>query len=256
MGRNMNTVLLDIQDLSVSFSGFHAVSKVNLQVEKGKIHVIIGPNGAGKSTLMDLITGKTKPTAGRILYEGENIAGKEPSVIASKYRIGRKFQGPNVFDNMTVYENIEIALTGYTSIWKAFSYRRTDKVKAQMKNVLDLVQLYDQKDRMAVELSHGQRQWLEIGMVIAQSPNLIILDEPAAGMTDTETYKTGEMVKGLAGEHTLIVIEHDMDFVEQIADKVTVLHQGRVLAEGSFQEVKENREVIRVYLQDESGEGF
>lgn len=256
MGRNMNTVLLDIQDLSVSFSGFHAVSKVNLQVEKGKIHVIIGPNGAGKSTLMDLITGKTKPTAGRILYEGKNIAGKEPSVIASKYRIGRKFQGPNVFDNMTVYENVEIALTGYTGIWKAFSYRRTDKVKAQIKNVLDLVQLYDQKDRMAAELSHGQRQWLEIGMVIAQSPNLIILDEPAAGMTDTETYKTGEMVKGLAEEHTLIVIEHDMDFVEQIADQVTVLHQGRVLAEGSFQEVKENREVIRVYLQDESGEGF
>lgn len=251
-----NNILLDIKDLSVSFSGFHAVSKVNLQIQRGKINVIIGPNGAGKSTLMDLITGKTKPTSGQILYEGENIAKKEPGVIASKYKIGRKFQGPNLFDNMTVYENIEIAKKGYTSIAKAFVYRRTDKIKAEIKSVLDLILLYDQRDMMATELSHGQRQWLEIGMVIAQSPKLIILDEPAAGMTDDETYKTGEMVKKLAGEHTLIVIEHDMEFVEQIADTVTVLHQGKVLAEGTFNEVKENREVIKVYLQNESGEGF
>ena len=251
-----NNILLDIKDLSVSFSGFHAVSNVNLQVEKGKIHVIIGPNGAGKSTLMDLITGKTKPTSGQILFDGENIIGKEPRVIASKYKIGRKFQGPNVFDNMTVYENIEIALKGYTSIAKAFTYRRTDKVKAEIKEVLDLIQLYDRRDMMATELSHGQRQWLEIGMVIIQSPTLIALDEPTAGMTDVETYKTGEMVKKLAEKHTLIVIEHDMDFVEQIADKVSVLHQGKVLAEGTFKEVKENPEVVKVYLQDENGEGF
>lgn len=251
-----NNILLDVKDLSVSFSGFHAVSNVNLQVEKGKIHVIIGPNGAGKSTLMDLITGKTKPTSGQILYENENISGKDPGVIASKYKIGRKFQGPNVFDNMTVYENIEIAFKGYTSIVKAFTYRRTKKVKAEIKKVLDLIQLYDQRNTMASELSHGQRQWLEIGMVIIQSPTLLALDEPAAGMTDVETYKTGEMVKKLAEEHTLIVIEHDMDFVEQIADTVTVLHQGKVLAEGTFNEIKENQEVIKVYLHDEDGEGF
>lgn len=249
-----DNIILDIKDLSVSFSGFHAVSNVNLQVQRGKINVIIGPNGAGKSTLMDLITGKTKPTSGQILYEGENIAKKEPGVIASKYKIGRKFQGPNVFDNMTVYENIEIAKKGYTSIAKAFVYRRTDKLKAEIKSVLELIHLYDQRKMMATELSHGQRQWLEIGMVIAQSPKLIILDEPAAGMTDDETFKTGEMVKKLAGEHTLIVIEHDMEFVEQIADTVTVLHQGKVLAEGTFEEVKENPEVIKVYLQDESKE--
>ncbi len=252
-----NNVLLDIKNLSVSFSGFHAVSNVNLQVEEGRIHVIIGPNGAGKSTLMDLITGKTKPTSGSILYEGENITGKEPGIIASKYKIGRKFQGPNVFDNMTVYENIEIALKGYTSIAKAFTYRRSGRVKAEISKILDLIQLSGQRDMMAAELSHGQRQWLEIGMVIAQSPKLIILDEPAAGMTDVETYKTGEMIKEkLAEEHTLIVIEHDMEFVEQIADTVTVLHQGKVLAEGTFDEVKKNPEVIRVYLHDESGEGF
>lgn len=249
-------ILLDIQNLSVSFSGFHAVSNVNLQVERGKIHVIIGPNGAGKSTLMDLITGKTKPTSGTILYDGENIAKKDPGVIASKYKIGRKFQGPNLFDNMTVYENIEIALTGYTSILKAFAYRRNEKAKAGIEKVLEQIQLSDMRDVMAAELSHGQRQWLEIGMVMAQSPRLIILDEPAAGMTDDETHKTGEMVKMLAGEHTLIVIEHDMDFVEQIADKVTVLHQGKVLAEGTYNEIKENSEVVKVYLQDEKGDGF
>ncbi|HEX2938904.1 MAG TPA: urea ABC transporter ATP-binding protein UrtD [Ruminiclostridium sp.] len=251
-----DNILLDIQNLSVSFSGFHAVSNVNLQVERGKIHVIIGPNGAGKSTLMDLITGKTKPTSGTILYDGENIAKKDPGVIASKYKIGRKFQGPNLFDNMTVYENIEIALTGYTSILKAFAYRRNEKAKAGIEKVLEQIQLSDMRDVMAAELSHGQRQWLEIGMVMAQSPRLIILDEPAAGMTDDETHKTGEMVKMLAGEHTLIVIEHDMDFVEQIADKVTVLHQGKVLAEGTYNEIKENSEVVKVYLQDEKGDGF
>ena len=249
-------VLLDIRNLTVSFSGFHAVSGVNIQVHEGEIHVIIGPNGAGKSTLMDLITGKTKPTSGEILYEGKNIAGKEPGVIASQYNIGRKFQGPNVFDNMTVYENIEIALAGYTTVAKAFAFRRTAAVKEKIKEILDLIQLYDQRDRMATELAHGQRQWLEIGMVIAQSPKLIILDEPAAGMTDKETYKTGELVKKLAGEHTLIVIEHDMEFVEQIAETVTVLHQGKVLANGTFSEVKANPEVVSVYLQDENGEGF
>lgn len=251
-----DNLLLDIQDLSVSFSGFHAVSGVNMKVNEGEIHVIIGPNGAGKSTLMDLITGKTKPTSGRILYSGKDIAGKEPGAIASEYNIGRKFQGPNVFENMTVYENIEIALKGYTTIPKAFAYRRNEKVKTEIKEVLELIQLYDNRDMMATELSHGQRQWLEIGMVIAQSPKLIILDEPAAGMTDMETYKTGELVKKLAGDHTLIVIEHDMEFVEQIAETVTVLHQGKVLANGTFTEVKNNPEVVKVYLQDENGEGF
>lgn len=252
----MSETMLKIENLSVSFSGFHAISNVDLEVEKGSVHVIIGPNGAGKSTLMDLITGKTKPTSGKIFVEGNDITGKEPGVIASKYKIGRKFQGPNVFDNMTVYENIEIALKGYTSIGKAFSYHRTPEIKEKIKKILGTIQLYEQRDMMATELAHGQRQWLEIGMVIAQSPSLIILDEPAAGMTDVETYKTGELVKQLAGEHTLLVIEHDMEFVEQIAQVVTVLHQGKVLAEGTFQEVKNNPEVIKVYLQDENGEGF
>lgn len=252
----MSDVILKLEDLSVSFSGFKAVSNVNIDVEKNKVHVVIGPNGAGKSTLMDLITGKTKPTGGKVLMGGRNITGKEPGVIASKYGIGRKFQGPNVFDNMTVYENIEIALNGYTSIWKAFTYRRTKAIKEQIEGILNTVQLYSQRDMMATELSHGQRQWLEIGMVIAQDPEIIILDEPAAGMTDVETRKTGILVRELAKTQTLIVIEHDMDFVEQIADIVTVLHQGRVIAEGTYGEVKKNPEVISVYLQDKNGEGF
>lgn len=252
----MGRTLLKMEDLSVSFSGFHAVSHVDLDVEEGKIHVIIGPNGAGKSTLMDLITGKTKATGGKILYDGTDLVGKEPGEIASRYRIGRKFQGPNVFDNMTVYENIEIAMTGYTSIPKAFVYRRNSRVKERIQELLRQIQLEEQSGRMAAELAHGQRQWLEIGMVMAQSPKLVILDEPAAGMTDIETYKTGELVKKMAGEHTVIVIEHDMEFVEQIADTVTVLHQGKVLAEGTFDEVQKDKKVISVYLQDENGEGF
>lgn len=252
----MGEALLEISNLSVSFSGFHAVSEVSLKVNSGEIHVVIGPNGAGKSTLMDLLTGKTKPTGGQIIFEGNDITGKEPGVIASKYNIGRKFQGPNVFDNMTVYENIEIALRGYTSIVKAFAYRRSGDKKKRIQEILETIQLYEQKDMMATELSHGQRQWLEIGMVMAQSPKLIILDEPVAGMTDVETYKTGEMVKQLAGEHTIIVIEHDMAFVEQIAQTVTVLHQGKVLAAGSFEEIKKNPKVVQVYLQDDKGEGY
>ena len=205
--------ILTIRGLTVSFSGFRAISDVDLDVKEGEIHVIIGPNGAGKSTLMDLITGKTKATEGDILFKGEEITSKEPGVIASKYHIGRKFQGPNVFDNMTVFENIEIALGGYTSIPKAFAYRRRAAQKSRIEDVLRQINLYDQRDMMASELAHGQRQWLEIGMVIAQSPELIILDDPAAGMTATETYKTGQMIKELAKEHTLIVIEHDMEFV-------------------------------------------
>ena len=252
----MQKTLLEVKDLSVSFSGFQAVSQVNMKVETGKIHVVIGPNGAGKSTLMDLLTGKTKPTSGQVLFEGHNITGKEPGVIASKYKIGRKFQGPNVFDNMTVIENVEIALKGYTTILKAFTYSRTEENKKRINDILETIQLYDQRNLMAAELSHGQRQWLEIGMVMAQAPKMIILDEPVAGMTDVETYKTGEMIKKLAGGHTLIVIDHDMEFVEQIADTVTVLHQGKVLAEGSYEEIRNNKKVVNVYLQDENGEGY
>lgn len=245
------STLLEVKGLGVEFSGFKAIEGVDMKIEDGEIRVIIGPNGAGKTTFMDLVTGKTKPSTGTVIFNGHNITGKDPSEIASKYKIGRKFQGPNVFDNMTVYENIEIALKGHTSIWKTLTYRRDQKQKEEIKNILKRIELYDMQEIMATELSHGQRQWLEIGMVMAQSPKLIILDEPTAGMTADETYKTGEMIKELAGEHTIIVVEHDMAFVRQVAKTVTVLHQGRLLAQGLFEEVEKNPEVIQVYLKED-----
>lgn len=240
---------LEIKKLTVKFNGFVAVDELNLSIEKGEVRVIIGPNGAGKTTLIDMITGKTKPTYGYILINGENIAGKEPYQIADQYKVGRKFQGPNVFDYMTVYENIEVALTGFTSLKKAFTYKRTRETADEIEDILKKINLYEKRDMLPTYLSHGQRQWLEIGMVLAQKPEIITLDEPTAGMTADETYKTGEMIKNVMKGKTVIVIEHDIDFVKQIAQKITVLNQGRLLAEGTYEEINNNPEVVRVYLK-------
>lgn len=243
--------LLQAEHLSVEFKRFKAVTDVSLTVDEGELLVIIGPNGAGKTTLMDLITGKTVPTEGRVLFDGHNITGKSPEIISSRYQIGRKFQNPNIFHSMTVYDNIEVALTGYNSIWSTLAFRRTGKVKAQIDDVLEKIKLADKRDIIASALSHGERQWLEIGMVIAQNPRLIILDEPTAGMTAAETYKTGEMIAQLLEDHTVIVVEHDMDFVRQVAKRVIVLHQGMLLAQGTFEEVEKDPHVISVYLKDD-----
>lgn len=243
--------LLEVKDLGVDFNGFKAVDSVDMRIDDGEIRVIIGPNGAGKTTFMDLVTGKTRPTKGTIMFNGHNITGKEPDEIAGKYKIGRKFQGPNIFENMTVYQNIEIALKGYTSIWHTLTYKPNARKRERIKAILKKIKLYDMKDFISSELSHGQRQWLEIGMVMAQSPKLIILDEPTAGMTADETHETGEMLKDLAGDHTIIVTEHDMAFVRQVANRVTVLHQGRLLTEGLLEEVEKNPEVIQVYLKED-----
>lgn len=240
---------LEIKKLTVKFNGFVAVDELNLSIEKGEVRVIIGPNGAGKTTLIDMITGKTKPTYGSILLNGENIAGKEPYQIADQYKVGRKFQGPNVFDYMTVYENIEVALTGFNSLKKAFTYKRTRETEEEIEDILKKINLYEQRNMLPTYLSHGQRQWLEIGMVLAQKPEIITLDEPTAGMTADETYKTGEMIKNIMKGKTVIVIEHDIDFVRQIAQKITVLNQGRLLAEGTYEEINNNPEVVRVYLK-------
>ncbi len=243
-------VLLDIQKLSVEFNGFQALTDVNMKIYDGELRVIIGPNGAGKTTFMDLVTGKTTPTHGRIVYDGTDITGKTTTEITGRYHIGRKFQGPNVFDNMTVRENIEIAMNGYSSLARCLWFRRDSAFSDKVKDILQQIDLEDYADFMACDLSHGQRQWLEIGMVIAQDPRLIILDEPTAGMTATETYKTGEMIKRMKGKHTLIVVEHDMDFVRQVAEYVTVLNYGKVLAEGTMDEITENPEVVAVYLKE------
>lgn len=244
-------VLLEVQGLSVEFNGFQAMTDVNMKIYDGELRVIIGPNGAGKTTFMDLVTGKTKPTSGKVFFDGVNITGKPTAEITRDYHIGRKFQGPNVFDNMTVKENVEIAMEGYSQLGKCVFFRKTKEFKNKVDEILKLIDLYDYRHFMAGDLSHGQRQWLEIGMVVAQNPKLIILDEPTAGMTADETYKTGEMIKRLKGEHTLIVVEHDMDFVRQVAEYVTVLNYGKLLAEGTMEEVSANEEVIAIYLKED-----
>ena len=245
---------LELHEVSVSFSGFLAVDQVSLTVAEGETRVVIGPNGAGKTTIIDMITGKTAPTSGRISLAGEDITGLSPHEIAGKYGVGRKFQGPNLFDYLTVYENVEVALAGHSSVLKTFLYRKNRAIADEIKTILEQINLYGKKDVISTSLSHGERQWLAMGMVIAQKPRLITLDEPTAGMTADETYKTGEMIKTMMKDKTVIVVEHDIDFVEQIAETVTVLHQGRVLAEGNFAEVKRNPKVIQVYLKDDAGE--
>lgn len=244
-------VLLEVKNLSVEFNGFQALTEVNMKIYDGELRVIIGPNGAGKTTFMDLVTGKSVPTNGKVIFDGADITGKPTSEITRNYHIGRKFQGPNVFDNMSVKQNIEIAVEGYNSIMKCVFFRRTPQFRERVDGILKRIDLYDYRHFQASDLSHGQRQWLEIGMVIAQNPRLIILDEPTAGMTADETYKTGEMIKKLKGEHTLIVVEHDMDFVRQVAEYVTVLNYGRLLAEGTMEEIQNNEEVIAVYLKED-----
>lgn len=245
---------LELHEVSVSFSGFLAVDQVSLTVAEGETRVVIGPNGAGKTTIIDMVTGKTAPTSGRISLAGEDITGLSPHEIAGKYGVGRKFQGPNLFDYLTVYENVEVALAGHSSVLNTFLYRKNRAIADEIKTILEQINLYGKKDVISTSLSHGERQWLEMGMVIAQKPRLITLDEPTAGMTADETYKTGEMIKTMMKDKTVIVVEHDIDFVEQIAETVTVLHQGRVLAEGNFAEVKRNPKVVQVYLKDDAGE--
>lgn len=245
---------LELKNLTVEFNGFRAVDEVNIEIEKGEHRVIIGPNGAGKTTIIDMITGKTKPTYGAIMLNGENIAQKEPYEISSKYKVGRKFQGPNVFDYMTVYENVEVALSGFSSLRKTFLYRRTKLIKEEIDEILKKINLYNKRDIMPTSLSHGERQWLEIGMVLAQKPEVITLDEPTAGMTADETYKTGELINSVMKDKTVIIIEHDIDFVKQIAQTITVLNQGKLLAEGTYDEITSNSEVIKVYLKSDDEE--
>jgi urea transport system ATP-binding protein len=245
---------VELRDVSVNFSGFLAVDQVSLKVYQRETRVIIGPNGAGKTTIIDMITGKTAPTSGKVYINGYDTTGQNPHEIAGIHGVGRKFQGPNIFDSLTVYENIEVALAGHSSVWKSFIYRRDKAISREIKEILEQINLYEKRDIISTSLSHGERQWLEMGMVIAQKPQLITLDEPTAGMTADETYKTGEMIKTMMKDKTVIVVEHDIDFVEQIAETVTVLHQGKVLAEGPFTEVKKNPKVVQVYLKDDDEE--
>jgi urea transport system ATP-binding protein len=241
--------LLETIDLSVEFEGFKALSDLNFSLEEGELRVIIGPNGAGKTTFLDLITGKTKPTKGKIILKGKEITGLNPSIIAA-LGVGRKFQGPNLFANLSVQENIEVGLKGGSRVSQSLFFRKTKEVDDKINEILALIGLYERKNEPAEVLSHGEKQWLEMGMLLAQDPQLIILDEPTTGMTAAETYKTGELVQSIFKGRSMIIIEHDMAFVRQVAQKVTVFHQGMVLAEGTWEDIERNQDVQAVYLKE------
>jgi urea transport system ATP-binding protein len=239
---------LYLEDLTVSFDGFKALNQLTLYVEPGELLCIIGPNGAGKTTMMDVITGKTRPDSGTAWFGSEiNLLEKtEAEIVAAG--IGRKFQKPTVFEQLTVLENLELALAGSRSFLKTLRARVTAPQKQQMEEVLDIIGLSDKREVQGRVLSHGQKQWLEIGMLLMQNPELLLVDEPVAGMTPHEIERTAELLLSLAGEHSIMVVEHDMSFVRSIARRVSVLHEGRVIAEGDMDKVQKDPRVIEVYL--------
>jgi urea transport system ATP-binding protein len=243
--------VLSVKDLNVVFSGFKALTGVNLEVYDGEIVTIIGPNGAGKSTLLDAIVSKSPVASGHVYYRGKDITNQQPHKIA-RMGIGRKFQNPNVYNELTVFDNILLALKGAHGIFSAMTAKLTKAKKGKIYDVLERTGLTNQAFEEVSSLSHGQKQWVEIAMVLAQDPSIVLLDEPTAGMTTEETYATGEIIKSIAKSHSIVVIEHDMEFVKQIAERIVVLHQGSVLAEGSVQEVQSNPKVIEVYLGRET----
>ena len=240
--------ILYLDDITVSFDGFRALNKLTLTVEAGELRCIIGPNGAGKTTMMDVITGKTRPDSGTAFF-GQTIdltRLTEPEIAHAG--IGRKFQKPTVFENHTVVENLELAMKTDKGVRASLRARLSNADLLRLAEMLALIKLEAEAGRLAGNLSHGQKQWLEIGMLLMQEPRLLLLDEPAAGMTDHETARTAELFKQLAGSHTLVVVEHDMDFIASIANVVTVLHEGSVLAEGTLDQVQADERVIEVYL--------
>ncbi len=242
-----NTILY-LEDISVSFDGFKAINNLNLYIEAGELRCIIGPNGAGKSTMMDIITGKTRPDAGTAWFgQSINLLALTEAEIAQA-GIGRKFQKPTVFEMLTVSQNLELAMAQDKRVLALLFARLSKLQQEKINHTLNIINLYNMKDELAERLSHGQKQWLEIGMLLMQEPQLLLVDEPVAGMTHQEMDRTAELLTSLAGERSVVVVEHDMDFVRSIAKKVTVLHQGSVLAEGSMDQIQQDRHVIEVYL--------
>ncbi|WP_324256071.1 urea ABC transporter ATP-binding protein UrtD [Niveibacterium sp. 24ML] len=241
-------VILYLEDITVSFDGFRALNALTLTIDAGELRCIIGPNGAGKTTMMDVITGKTRPDAGRAFF-GQTMdltRMREPEIAHAG--IGRKFQKPTIFEQHTVFENLELAMKTDKRVWRSLLAQLTGEQRDRVAETLKRIRLTSEADRPAGLLSHGQKQWLEIGMLLMQEPRLLLLDEPVAGMTDEETERTAELFVSLAGEHSLMVVEHDMAFVKALGGKVTVLHEGSVLAEGDLETVQNDPRVIEVYL--------
>jgi urea transport system ATP-binding protein len=241
-------VILYIEGVTVSFDGFRALNDLSLAIDAGELRCVIGPNGAGKTTLMDVITGKTRPDTGTV-YLGQNIdLTRLTEYEIARLGVGRKFQKPSVFENHSVYENLELAIKGPKGVWSTLFHRRDSAEEDRIEEMLRCIHLKDRMSAPAGLLSHGQKQWLEIGMLLMQEPQVLLLDEPAAGMSDEETERTAELFLSLEGKHSLIVVEHDMAFVASLARKVTVLHEGSVLMEGSMETVQNDERVIEVYL--------
>nr|WP_026191699.1 urea ABC transporter ATP-binding protein UrtD [Methylosinus sp. LW4] len=239
--------LLSVEALSVSFDGFKAVDDVSLYVEPNEIRVIIGPNGAGKTTVLDLICGKTRTTSGSIRFRDKELTRMSENAIVEA-GVGRKFQNPSIYDDLTVFENLEISYPRGRSVLGALLFRRDRAVRERIEEIAETIFLADQLAERAEYLSHGQKQWLEIGMLLIQDPELLMLDEPVAGMSVSERRKTAELLNKIIVGRSVLVIEHDMKFVEDIAHRVTVLHQGKVLSEGSMEHVKTDPKVVEVYL--------
>jgi urea transport system ATP-binding protein len=238
---------LRIEDLTVSFDGFKAVDKLNLYVDQNELRVVIGPNGAGKTTVLDLICGRTKATSGTIKFMGKELTKmSEHKIVRSG--VGRKFQTPSIYENLSVFENLEVSFPRGRSVLGAIAFKRTPEVVDRVQKVATDIFLSEHLEMQAGLLSHGQKQWLEIGMLLMQEPELMMLDEPVAGMSVSEREKTAELLNRISKGRSMIVIEHDMEFVASIAHKVTVLHQGKLLAEGSMEAVQKNPKVIEVYL--------
>ncbi len=243
----MNAKILETENVTVNFDGFRALNQLNFSMDVGELRVVIGPNGAGKTTFLDVITGKVQPTVGRVLFKGRNLRSL-PEYKIARLGIGRKFQTPRIYLNLTPRENLEITSNKNKNVFSTLFERSNAVEKNNIKGLLETIGLTPKADIRAGLLSHGEKQRLEIGMLVAQSPDLLLVDEPVAGLTDEETYNIGELLLALAQSHSILVIEHDMEFVRQIAKKVTVLHEGSVLCEGNFEEVQNDSGVIEVYL--------
>lgn len=239
--------VLAIEDLTVSFDGFKAVDSLNLYVDKNELRVVIGPNGAGKTTVLDLICGKTRATEGSIKFKNKEITKLSEHEIV-RAGIGRKFQTPSIYENLTVFQNLEVSFPKGRSVFGCLAFRLTEDVIERVHRIAEEIMLEDHLEMEAALLSHGQKQWLEIGMLLMQEPELLMLDEPVAGMSVKEREQTAELLNRICNNRSVIVIEHDMEFVKKIAHKVTVLHQGKILVEGSMEKVQADERVIEVYL--------
>lgn len=247
IGVEMPKPVLLVEDLTVSFDGFKAVNNLTMYIDPNEVRVVIGPNGAGKTTVLDLICGKTRATSGKIQFKGKELMGMSEHAIVHA-GVGRKFQTPSIYENLTVFENLEMSFPRGRSVFGALFFKRTPDVIERVKAIAAEIFLTDMLDQTADLLSHGQKQWLEIGMLLMQDPELIMLDEPVAGMSVSEREKTALLIRKICEGRSVLVIEHDMEFVKTIADKVTVLHQGQILAEGKMEDVQSNPKVIEVYL--------